>query len=594
MILRGALLCLGLAMGGLTDAATRTAGAVIVWRDWQPALFEQAAREHRLVLLDLEAVWCHWCHVMDQQTYADPQVIDRVSQHYLAVKVDQDARPDLANRYRDYGWPAIVIFAADGTELYKHAGYIPAEDFTKLLGKLAADPRPLQSASSPADTVARPVSHLPADVSAELEAKRIRAYDFAKGGLRSGQKYLDRDSVEYNLVLSAVGDTQARDMARQTLLAGLALLDPVWGGFYQYSTHGDWAHPHYEKIMRVQASYIRLYALAYAQFGERRFLDAAHRTTEYLERFLSDGAGRYYVSQDADLRAGSKADGYFALDDAGRRAMGTPTIDRHIYAQENGWAIEALALLHAVSGEPRYRERALAAAGRMMKERLRQDGLYNHGGQPNGPLYLGDTLAMLRGYLSLYRSTGDVVWLQRSMTGADAMAPHFQDGRGGYATSSADGSDGYRDLAENVQAARFFNLLFHYSGRPQDRERAEHALSFLALPQVALRTVEESGILLADREMGLEPPHLAVVGKTHDEAAERLHALARSFPQSYVRVDRIIQDGRAIPNADVQYPSLTRSAGYVCAEGRCSLPAFTDQAYVARIRELTGLAPALH
>ena len=94
----------------------------IVWRSWSPAAFADAGREHKFVLLDLEAVWCHWCHVMDQETYSDPKVIALINARYIALRVDQDARPDLSNRYEDYGWPATVVFAADGSEIVKRQG----------------------------------------------------------------------------------------------------------------------------------------------------------------------------------------------------------------------------------------------------------------------------------------------------------------------------------------------------------------------------------------------------------------------------------------------------------------------------------------
>ena len=99
--------------------------AKIEWLPWSDTIFEQAQREHRFVLLDLEAVWCHWCHVMDEQTYADPKVVALVRSHYLPVKVDQDSRPDISDRYEDYGWPATVVFKSDGSEIVKRQGYLP-------------------------------------------------------------------------------------------------------------------------------------------------------------------------------------------------------------------------------------------------------------------------------------------------------------------------------------------------------------------------------------------------------------------------------------------------------------------------------------
>src|SRR5271168_3687275 len=81
----------------------------LTWTSWSDAVFVQAKQEHKFVLLDLEAVWCHWCHVMDTTTYRDPKVIALLQSKYLLVKVDQDSRPDLSNRYEEYGWPATIV-----------------------------------------------------------------------------------------------------------------------------------------------------------------------------------------------------------------------------------------------------------------------------------------------------------------------------------------------------------------------------------------------------------------------------------------------------------------------------------------------------
>ena len=86
------------------------------WRPWSGAVFADAKREKRFVLLDLEAVWCHWCHVMDANTYSDAAVIKLLESRYITVKADQDSRPDLSNRYEDYGWPATVVFDAEATK----------------------------------------------------------------------------------------------------------------------------------------------------------------------------------------------------------------------------------------------------------------------------------------------------------------------------------------------------------------------------------------------------------------------------------------------------------------------------------------------
>src|ERR1044071_5468262 len=106
---------------------TAAQAAPIAWRTtWDDSAFAQAAREHKYVLLDLHAVWCHWCHVMDEETYSDARVQRLMDKHYIDISVDADSDPDLTARYGNWGWPATIVLAADGTEIVKRRGYIAA------------------------------------------------------------------------------------------------------------------------------------------------------------------------------------------------------------------------------------------------------------------------------------------------------------------------------------------------------------------------------------------------------------------------------------------------------------------------------------
>src|SRR3978361_1615775 len=114
-------------------APVEPAAPAISWHPWSDEIFAQAKRENKFVLLDLEAVWCHWCHVMAETTYRDPAVVALMGDRYLAVRVGQDSPRALANRYEDYGWPATVIYAPDGTEIVKKQGYIEPRGMVRLL-----------------------------------------------------------------------------------------------------------------------------------------------------------------------------------------------------------------------------------------------------------------------------------------------------------------------------------------------------------------------------------------------------------------------------------------------------------------------------
>ena len=250
-------------------------GGKLNWLPWSDDVFSQAKREQRFVLLDLEAVWCHWCHVMDVTTYRDPKVIGLLHSKYLTVRVDQDSRPDLSNRYEDYGWPATVVFDGEGHEIVKRQGYLTPDEMANMLQAIIDDPSPGPSVEAEKEITFPANPLLAASLRTQLEKDYLAGYDGKQGSWGTDQKYLDWDSVELAMDRAAHGDARAESMAKQTLDAQLQLLDPVWGGVYQYSTDGVWTKPHFEKIMSMQAENLRIYAEAYAQFHDAKYLQAA-------------------------------------------------------------------------------------------------------------------------------------------------------------------------------------------------------------------------------------------------------------------------------------------------------------------------------
>ena len=551
--------------------------AKINWQPWSDSIFEQAQREHRFVLLDLEAVWCHWCHVMDTQTYADPKVIALIKSKYLAVKVDQDSRPDISNRYEDYGWPATVVFNGDGSEIVKRQGYLPPKMMASMLQAIIDDPSPGPSITKEVPIEPRSEAGLTTDQRAKLEQVLRADYDEKNRGWGTVQKFLDWDVIEFCIEQTVAGNHDFERMARETLDAQIQLIDPVWGGVYQYSTDGDWKHPHFEKIMQFQAENLRIYAEAYALWQDPKYLQAATRIRDYLRNFLTSPEGAFYTSQDADLVEGEHSADYFALDDKARRARGIPRIDRHIYARENGWAINALATLAGVTGDATALADATRAAEWIVAHRSSGEGGFRHDEQDAGGPYFGDSVYMARAFLTLYEVSADRKWLHRADATAQFAADHFR-GEAGYLafTGSLGGKLSPKpQVDENTAFARLTNLLQHYTGNAADRTRAEHEMRYLAAPGVAERRgFLVGGILLADREMSRPPLHLTVVGRKTDPKARELFAAALRQPAPYKRVEWWDQKEGPLPNADVEYPSFDQAAAFVCTERSCSAPIF--------------------
>lgn len=550
----------------------------IAWQAWSDQIFERAKTEKRFVLLDLGAGWCHWCHVMDEMTYSDPKVIALIRAKYIAVRVDQDARPDLANRYEEYGWPATVIFNTDGSELVKRRGYIPPKPMASLLQAVIDDPTPGPSVTAEAAVMESAESALSKMQRTAMRAMFVKAYDSEHGGWGDVHKYLNWDALEYCLTEGMAGDAAMTKMARQTLTAGRKLIDPVWGGVYQYSTDGDWDHPHFEKIIPFQAENIRIFALAAAQWREPQWLDSAVKIRGYVRDFLTSPEGAFYTSQDADVVRGKHSGEYFALDDAARRKLGIPLVDQHLYARENGLVITGLAALYAASGDASCLADARRAADWVVANRALPGGGFRHGEKDAAGPYLADTLAMARAFLALYTVTGERAWLTRAEESAAFMDTQFRRSPGFATAVAAPGAPlaPKPQVDENIALVRFANLLHAHTGKAAHRAMSGHAMRFLASPTVVERQgYGTSGILLADRELRAEPAHCTIVGGKDDPAARALFAAALRGAPPMARIEWF--DGREgpLPRTDVEYPKLEAAAAFLCADGSCSRPMST-------------------
>jgi uncharacterized protein YyaL (SSP411 family) len=559
------------------------------WQPWSDAAFTQARQQHKFVLLDLEAVWCHWCHVMDDVSYRDPAVVRLLNTSYVLIKVDQDSRPDISNRYQDYGWPATVVFTADGSEIVKRQGYIPPRPMASMLQAIIDDPSPGPSSEKEAALHPAADSSISPALLTRIRAAYDAQYDKASDGWGFVHKYLDGDSVEYSRRLGARGDVLYAHRSDSTLHKATALLDPVWGGAYQYSVGGHWSEPHFEKLISIQATFLHEYSLAYAQTHHPEDLAAAQSVHRFVHNFLSDvSTGVFFVSQDADLHDGEENEPYFKLDDRGRRAKGMPRIDKHVYARENGWIIAALCNLYAASGDASALTEAQHATRWISGHRSISGGGFRHDDiDPAGP-YLGDTLAMGQAFLALYNITGDRNDLSNASSAANFIAAHFAPitPGTGFITSPTRTDAAFSphpDRDENAALVRFASMLAVATGDTRYRATAAEAMRYLASPSIALRPLS-AGTLLAHEDFVDAPLHVAILGSITDPSAIALHTAALRSLTSHELIEwRNPADRNPLPTL-VTYPKLDRPALFLCTERACSSPIFHPEEVAAKIR----------
>jgi len=382
--------------------------------------------------------------------------------------------------------------------------------------------------------------------------------------------------------LGASGDAEYAKRAVATLHNATALLDPVWGGMYQYSVGGHWSEPHFEKLISVQADALRQYSLAYAQTRNQEDLSAAQSVFRYVIDFLtSPSEGVFFVSQDADLHDGQENELYFKLSDRDRRAQGIPRVDKHVYARENGWMIAALCDYYAATGDASALAQAQRAADWVVTHRsLPGGGLRHDDSDSTGP-FLGDTLAMGQAFLALYIVTGNRGNLQDAGKAAQYIATEFAPASPGtgFLSSRTATHAAWRphpDRDENIALVRFSSMLAFATGDQRFHATSVEAMRYLAADSVALRPLS-AGILLANQDLTEAPIHITVLGSPSNPETVALHTAALRSIASHELIElRDPSDPSPLPTS-VSYPRLDRAALFLCTVRACSSPVFHYQ-----------------
>jgi len=567
--------------------ASRAETPSLPWQKWEPALFDRAAAEDKYILLHMAAVWCHWCHVMEATTYKDPAIQKTIGEKFIPVRVDQDRDPALSYRYENWGWPATIMLDKDGSEIFKRRGYIPPELFQKLLAAVIEDPSAL-----PGFTVGVAVDPDAVALSPQrrdgVEALVLKNFDKDNGGFGDTHRFIHGDTVEWTLergrALQRNPDPEPwREVSAKTLAGARRLIDPVWGGMFQYSDKLDWSGPHYEKLLNIQRDAIRTYVLSHQIGGDpaelANNLAAAKDTARWLMDFMQSPDGAFFTSQDADAGPDLHGDVFYARDDAQRRAGLTPPIDRNLYARENGWTVASLAALYDVTGDPALLLAARRAFDWTLANRRAPNGGFGHGQATDDDTHLGDTIAVAEAALALYRSTAERRYLALAVELGEIIVRDHRDPDGGFMVRRPDaGARGVlakpvKQIDENVAATRLLNLLARQTDRPALRAAALHGMRWLI--SLAEDGLVVPGALLADRELSREPAHVTIVGAKDDPDARALYEAARTYPTRYLRIEWLDRREGPLPMADVDYPDMPEAAAYACANGACSVPVFT-------------------
>ncbi|HLY40969.1 MAG TPA: thioredoxin domain-containing protein [Terracidiphilus sp.] len=308
------------------------------WNQWSEEVFSRARAENKPILLDIGAVWCHWCHVMDRESYEDPELARIINDQYIAMKVDRDERPDVDSRYQaaisaisgQGGWPLTAFLTPDG-QPYFGGTYFPRDDrygrpgFGRVLLTMAQVWRErrqeaLESAASVMAAIEQNEAfsgrggELSLALGDKISAAAIRQFDPHHGGFGSQPKFPHPGVLDL-LLHQAVnrGNKQAREVFTVTLdkMGQGGVYDQLAGGFHRYSVDERWVVPHFEKMLYDNTELLRNYVHGFQSFARADFRQTALEIIGWLDSVMTDRErGGFYASQDADINLDDDGD-YF-------------------------------------------------------------------------------------------------------------------------------------------------------------------------------------------------------------------------------------------------------------------------------------------
>jgi len=570
----------------------------ISWLPWSKKAFQRAKKLDRPILLAISAVWCHWCHVMDQRTYSDRDVAKLIEEKFVPIRVNRDQRPDIDKRYNMGGWPTTAFLTPEG-EVLTGATYIPPKEMKPLLqrissfyeenkDKIKAKLGELEKEEIKTHSIEPSLDHdFFQSVIDSLTLEIASSFDSLHGGFGDAPKFPHSEALAFALVEYQIrGQKALLNVVTKTLrkMSVGGIYDREEGGFFRYSTTRDWSVPHYEKMCEENAKLLVNYLEAYQVTREDVFEETAHGILSYVNANLSDqDNGGFYGSQDADEE-------YYKLSLLKRRERKSPRIDTTLYTNWNAMMISAYLLASVVLKNISYRRLALRTVDLLLEKSFSsRRGMchYYFEGKKHRLGLLTDQASMIWCLTNVYQSTSDRKFLNYAEMVVKFMLNNLWDEAGGFydRPKKAEALGALRTLSkpfdENSVAADAFLRLHYLTGNEKYLEIAKTSLEHFG------PTYRRYGIMAAAyglaAELYLRPVQIHIVGPKKDLVTRVF--LDESFkvynPLKVVEILDPAEDTERLTN--LKYPITKIPRAYVCFEGKCT--SVEDPKEIAKIIE---------
>ena len=644
------------------------------WYPWGEEALSKAQVERKPIFLSIGYSACHWCHVMAHESFEDRATAAIMNQHFVNIKVDREERPDLDQIYMGAvqmmtgrgGWPMSVFLTPEGAPFYGGTYFPPfprhgLPSFRQVLQAIADGwaERRQELLASGAQLVANMVKQDSAGeeldellgretLTAALKAIEGR-FDGVRGGWGSAPKFPQPMTLEFTLRYHQLyGDPAALEMVTQTLeaMARGGIYDQLGGGFHRYSVDDGWITPHFEKMLYDNAQLVRVYLHAWQVTGDAFYRSICEETLDYVVREMTDPAGGFYSTQDADSEGeegkffvwtpaeirevlGDEAGAFIAAYGVSERGnfegknilhyvgelAGRPELaearsklwavredrvrpgrDEKVLSSWNGLMLAAFAEAARVLGRADYRQVAERNADfllRQLRDPTRGGRLLRtwKAGEAKLNGYLEDYTHLIDGLIELYQSTFDPRWYLAARELTEVMVTHYAAPVGFYDTSDDHETliTRPRDMQDNAIPSgngMAVTVLARLAGLAVERgysDLAERSLASMG-PLIERHPLAFGQWLIAAAYLLSRPREIAILG---DPDAEDVRALLQICQASY-RPNQVVAAGP--PGADL--PLLRgreqlegKATAYLCVDFTCRRPVNDPEAFKALLAE---------
>jgi len=639
------------------------------WEAWHPEVLEKAKRENKLVIISIGYAACHWCHVMEHESFEDSTVAKLMNDNFICIKIDREERPDIDQVYMlavqiltgRGGWPLNIVALPDGRPVWGGT-YFPKNKWIDALEQLAKIHRDkpeelieyatgLTKKVKQADliTINDKSVKFTKDYLKKIVDKWENSFDRRNGGTIRAPKFPLPTNYDFLLRYAVQNnDKNILDFTNLTLdkMGQGGIYDHIGGGFARYSTDGKWHIPHFEKMLYDNAQLVSLYSNAYKINKNESYKNIVFETLAFIERELQGKENNFYSSLDADSNDGSGhiEEGayydwtkeelkqilgaefplfkeYYNINNYGKWEHGKyvlikdktddefvqkyniskeklknkngywkkslfehrskrprPRLDDKTLTSWNALMLKAYVDAYNTFGVQHYLEMAINNAGFILKNQIKPDNSLYHNfkeGKSTINAHLEDYALVIEAFLSLYQTTSDEQWLQKSKELTDYTIQHFNDKESHmfYFTSDLDPEmitrkietyDGVIPSSNSVMAHNLFKLS-HFFENKSYKKKSEQMLKNVLDQAFNYGSGYSNWLLLYSDFIG-EFYEIAIIGKEENSLVKEINR--KYLPNKIIAASISDRDLPLLKNRFIDNKTLI----YICIDGACLMP----------------------